>query len=570
MFPRFLYFTASLHVAGAPAGPPGPGRAAPDSVAVLHSARRAQATFEWQRRRHVPAGPGNPFNRCDARIGRFCYWYEEGGNSTPKEPDDIRAGRDQLLATLAEAGARLPGDEWITGQRVRYLVEAGKPQTALAVALGCSASTWWCAALRGLALHAAGDIAGADSSFATALVALPPAERCRWTDISALLDDALRDRYERSSCEEREELAARWWWLATPLFSRPANDRRTEHFARVTLARIEDGGANPYGLRWGDDLRELLIRYGEPTYWTEDRPATALHEAAIGGHEPTPSFHFGPAPHALVDPAEARPEDWAVGTPLARERYAPAYARHVTPLEAQIATYRRGDSLLVVAAFDLSHDTAFADGAPHGALVLARDDHVVARGVRHTLAPQGEVLMARAPAEPLLVSLEVLDTVHRSAARTRFGLGHPERAARVSLSDVLLFDPPDSLPTTLTDVLPFVRPSGRVATGQRLGLFWEIYGLDPAGEVVTTSLELSGERRGWLRRAIEAVGLAHRSSAVRLRWDEAPSQEGGTAPRALVLDLSGLAPGRYRIELSVSPAGYAPVTVQREIHVVRR
>src|SRR2546425_1895409 len=33
-----------------------------------------------------------------------------------------------LLAVLDDAGARLPGDEWIAGQRVRYLVEAGRSE----------------------------------------------------------------------------------------------------------------------------------------------------------------------------------------------------------------------------------------------------------------------------------------------------------------------------------------------------------------------------------------------------------------------------------------------------------
>src|SRR3989454_12816547 len=98
----------------------------PDSLTTLRAARRAQATFEAIRRQHLPYGSGHAGGPCDLRIGRFCYWYDDDRSPPehpPAEPQPIRNARATLLAALDDAGARLPGDEWIAGQRVRYRSE---------------------------------------------------------------------------------------------------------------------------------------------------------------------------------------------------------------------------------------------------------------------------------------------------------------------------------------------------------------------------------------------------------------------------------------------------------------
>jgi hypothetical protein len=557
-------------VQGPPAIP-----AAGDSQAVLRAARGAQTGFERERRMHLPtARDRGGRDTCDARIGRFCYWYDGGDDSTPREPATIERARERLLAALEHAAALLPEDDWIAGQRVRYLLEAHRPAAAAAVARSCVATRWWCEALGGLVLHAAGAFAAAESSFEVALRDMPPPERCRWTDISALLDDESRQAYQRAGCAAREQLAARWWWLATPLLSRPANDRRTEHFARVTLATIEAGSATTYDVSWGDDLRELLIRYGEPVAWAETRPATALQDAVVFGSEATPSFQFGPPQHVFEQPAQARADEWNLSPATARERYAPAYARRFTPLAHQVAVFRRGDSVLVVAAYDLSRDSLFAGRAVRAALAVAGGrEGAPPVVVEHEAAARGpDVLLATAPAGPHVASLEVVDAAARHVARARLGCDQRDRAARVAVSDLLLFAAPipDSLPASLTETLPLVYGSARLPPQDRLGLFWEVYGLDPAGETVAMSLHLTAERRSWLARVAAAVGLGPRRRAVELRWDETPRPQRGVSPRALALDVSGIGPGRYRLELSVTASGAAPVTAIREIELARR
>src|SRR2546426_5521256 len=93
--------------------------------------------------------------------------------------------------------------------------------------------------------HVAGDYAGADSAYRIALRDMPRDERCRWTDVSLLLDGELARRYRRLPCDERGAFEERLWWLAQPLYSLSGNDRRSEHLARATMARIEQDARSP-------------------------------------------------------------------------------------------------------------------------------------------------------------------------------------------------------------------------------------------------------------------------------------------------------------------------------------
>jgi len=552
-----------------------PAAQLPDSQHILRSARAAQAAFESIRRHNLPQEPGHGGSDCDERIGRFCYWYDDDDETVqppPPESGTITRARDRLLAALDTAAAAVPGDEWIAGQRVRYLLQSGRPAEALGAARTCGAAPWWCEALAGLALHVAGEYGPADSAYRAALDAMPADERCRWSDVSSLLDGALARRYRRLPCDERGAFERRLWWLAQPLYSLPGNDRRTEHLARVTMARIEVDARSTYGVFWGDDLRELTLRYGWPTYWTRSEPATlsGLADPPISGHEPQPAFHFLPDGAAFDDPGSATPQVWDVRAPRARERYAPRYATAFAPLEQKVSLFPRRDSCLVVAAYDVGADTLFSHDSLQAALVLARDERTVPVIERRPDARASDVIVAKADCAPQLVSVELVAPARRHVARARYGVRPPgDPAAGLSLSDILLFDPPDSLPTQLAAALPYVRGSTVVDSRSRLGLFWEIAGLD-SGEVVTTEVTVQPVRTGWLRKAAESLRLAGRRASVRLEWREVPERHGSMAGRALALDLSGLSPGPYRIELVVRGPRGQRASVARDITVRER
>jgi hypothetical protein len=103
--------------------------------------------------------------------------------------------------------------------------------------------------------------------------------------------------------------------------------------------------------------------------------------------------------------------------------------------------------------------------------------------------------------------------------------------------------------------------------GSRIGLYWEAYGLASEGEPLATMVSVVPERVGWLRGAAESVGLVSRSRPVRLEWTEQGKPRDGIAARALVVDLSPLGPGRYRIELAVTAAGRRTASASRAIRI---
>jgi hypothetical protein len=538
----------------------------PDSSRLAARARDAQAEFERARMFLLRTGSAGD-SHCDARIGRFCYSYSGGADGRlPPEPAGIGRARAKLLVVLDSVARAIPGDAWVAGQRVRYWLEAGQPDSAVAAARWCRASAWWCAALQGLARHETGDFEAAERAFDTALDSMPETERCRWTDLSDLLEKALRDRYRRLSCAERRGFEERVWWLARPLWSLRGNDRRTEHFARLTMARLLEDARWALG-DWGEDARELIVRYGWPLAWERDDCGGWCRPIPLG-YLQEPSFHFLPEPEAfdagLPDDAKQ-----GVNAEWARERYAPAYAARFEDLTPDFAAFLRGDSTLVVAGWEVSSDTALQDSGLVAALVLARDERSPEVVTRRRAAHGAGALIAEAAWAPSLASLELVAPDHRAAGRIRARLAPlaPSRGA-VTLSGILLFDPADSLPADLPAALARLHVGG-VPAGERVGIYWEAYGL-ASGEDVPTAVTVAPGHRGLLTRVAAALGLAPKSGSIRLEWHETAHPPQGTLARALVLDLAALKPGRYRVDVTVSPPGRGRVTSSRTVSVVRQ
>src|SRR5690606_21216331 len=150
----------------------------------------------------------------------------------PDEAEVIVRSRERLLGELASAAAEIPGDRWVTGQRVRYLVEAQRYEEARAAAEACAAAAWWCDALRGYAAHYGGDAGAADSAFSSMRGAMPEETRAEWTDLSVILDGRPLRRYRRLEDDARGEFEQRFWSLADPLLQTGGNDLRSEHFSR--------------------------------------------------------------------------------------------------------------------------------------------------------------------------------------------------------------------------------------------------------------------------------------------------------------------------------------------------
>ena len=544
-----------------------------DSARTLGSARSAQAAFERLRFRFLPwTEDGGAPDRCDERIGRFCLWHDDGDETDwvpPPEPEQVKQGREALIARLAQAAAQYPGDQWVAGQRVRYLVEAGRADEAVAAARECRAG-WWCGALEGYALHLAGKTESADSAFAASLAAMPGKERAEWTDVSPLLPDGDVRAFRRLR-EQDAEAEQRFWWLADPFWAFPGNDLRTEHLSRNVADRLQDRAFVTEGISWGDDLREILVRFGEPIGWERVRPDNPLFtqgRASVVTHYAPDSRNFVPPVRFLQDPAAIGDGDWSLDDPDMRAAYAPAYTGAVGVLEHQVARFRRGDSALVVAAFALDPDSVPPGSVTDAALVLATDHRTEPRIAHETVTGlRGVVSLAAEPGDRVM-SLETQTLQAKRAGRARYGLRLPAAGGGVAVSDVLLLESADPLPSTLEDAVPQARGSTRVRAGESLGLFWEVYGLPERPDTVGIAVSVHRGSKGLGRRLAEGLGLVGEATPIQVRWDEETPGE-ATLARTLVLAIRDLSPGEYTLELTVTPREGEPATTRRALRVER-
>ena len=520
--------------------------------------REAQARFEFVRRAHLPVVVAGG-SRCDVRVGRFCYWYDSAPPPRVPEAREITTARERLLAVLDSAARTRPSDAWIAGQRIRYLLDAARPADALEV--GCGARPWWCAALRGMALHYSGDYASAELSFKQALNEMPPALRCEWADIRLLLEPALAREMERLSCAERERFAARLWRLAQPLWISGGSDVRTEYLSRRVMAMVLDGTVSPHGLRWAGDTRELLLRYGWSDSYTRSPPIMSTVSWEVTAHAREPSWNVLPSLSGLGDRWIAR-DDWQLRDPLARMRYSPRHVSALHDLPHQLIRVPRGDSMLVAVAM---HPSAQRGGARVGLGVLRRGSEVALTPGESTAASAVWITRQMTSRDTTVVSIEALADSGGRAARARYSIAPPS-CTSACLSDLLLFKPVPG-----RDSLRLDEALGRailptLSRESPLGVWWELEA--PPGATLAMRLTLEPARPNPFRRLAERLGLAESRSTIRLRW-QVVSRPGNTVNQ-VVLRLPEGARGAYRLSLTAQPQGAPPVTALREIHITDR
>lgn len=538
---------------------------APQDPRMLRDARAAQVRFEGLRRMHLPRDrSGSPGSACDARIGRFCYWYDSTEAPVVPEPRRISEARSSLLAFLDSASARNPSDGWLAGQRIRYLIEAGRSDAAVVAARACQAERWWCAALEGLSLHVSERYVAADSAFAAALREMPEAQRCAWLDLSGVAPERLTRELSRATCDERSRLADRLWMLGQPLWSTPGNDLRTEHFARLTMATILPRSATAHGMSWGDDSRELLLRYGWAEWFTRQDPDLGLSTLSprITGHDREPSYSLFPEVQSVASPARLDASSWRLRAPVARSRYAPRHIKRLSALSHQLVRFPRGDSTLLAVAYAVT-DTALTHDSISGAIGLYGESGL--RVHRSAGGPHG-LLSALVPSDTLVMSVEVLGTRSKRAARARYTIEPLACGGAWCLSDLLLFDPSRGYVGTDVDlVLPEALTEARVSTRGTLGVLWEIQGM-PSMEPIWLSLTVEPLPVGLARRIANRLHLAPKADRVRLRWQS--SQPRSSRVENVTLRLPTKARGKYRVVLTVEPPNGPALSASRDIELV--
>lgn len=527
-----------------------------DSADVLRSARVAQQRFESLRRARLPTDwHGGGSGRCDARIGRYCYWYDSTETKPVAESRAITVARERLIAGLDSAARRSPRDGWIAGQHVRYLLEAGRPDSAVVAARQCESERWWCTALEGLALHVGERYVAADSAFNAALARMPESQRCDWLDIRQLVERRLAQQLSRADCAQRARLGGRLVFLAQPLWIVPGRDWRTEILARRTMALLLARAANPQ-MSWGDDSRELLMRYGWSEWFTRSEPVGLYSSAVVTGHDREPSYNVFPAVASVRAP-RLTPDAWNLRAPLAQSRYSPRTLERLGALRHQLARFRRGDSLVVVVRVATTDTSLQHDSTSAALMAWARDSA--------WMSPlEGGTGMLVVPSDTIVVSVEVLGQRGRHAERARYTVDPLPRAGRATLSDLLLYSPESGNTDSLASVLPAALPDARVSARVPLGVYWELDGVAKAPAAL--SLTVEPLRVSAARRLATALHLAPALAPVRLRWQSVAES---AQAQHVTVRLPDNARGSYRMALTVQQPGGPVLTTSRVIEVVR-
>ncbi len=547
---------------------PLPDYAVASELAVRRTAERAVRGFEQRRMRLLPDIPSSVGGSGDIIIGRYRYAAGEADDLTPPpaEPREIADLRRSLLRTLDSASRAARRDEWIRARLVWYAIEAGDTALAVAAAHGCRDDelAWWCDALVGLALHASHDFLAAERAFDRALSAMPESTRCRWTDVSVLLDGDAERLVRRTPCADRAMLDARLWWLADPFHSVEGNELRSEHFARHTFAMLHDRWRASHPLGWGSDMREIVLRYAWPVAWSRDRvqersPTQPGYSPAITGHEPNPAYDFFPDGAALESPYDASEASWRLKRPRATTHYAHPNAAPLQPLRHQIARFRRGDSLLIVGAWNATDDTLFNSTPGRVAFVVSSDNgQPTVIATSEGVGARG-ALMLTVPNTDHIASLELFAGNSRAAARARRGVRALDPASSVSAFDILLLEP-GAQPRSLAEAVRHLLPDGELDADRRVTLYWEIYGLDSA-MLPRVTVSVSRVRASRARRLAEKLGLREEPQPVQMQWQtDAPAAAG-----SVTLDLRDRPAGTWRVSITVALPDGVIATANREL-----
>jgi hypothetical protein len=110
------------------------------------------------------------------------------------------------------------------------------------------------------------------------------------------------------------------------------------------------------------------------------------------------------------------------------------------------------------------------------------------------------------------------------------------------------------------------RGNAAFAPGESVSVFWEVYD-PPVRDPVSATLVVEQRHRGFLRRAVEWLGLARREPPVELEWTVSWPATTAVAPGTITLELPPSQEGTFLLTLRIATSSGATVVSQREITV---
>jgi len=463
------------------------------------------------------------------------------------------------VAAVVAAAGRHPDDAYAQGQAVFALTRSGALVAAQRVVDGCSVEGWWCTMLQGHVAAESGKVLAAERAFDHMIAQMPEEVRCKWTDLSWILPDAVWGEIDSSDCLVRVARSETIWWLSDPSHLLEGSEAKVVHYNRVVLAALHDDQILRLRGRVADGTGHSLSHHR--SVLRRGMPDERFDRAWERTYRQT--YSLIPDSEALLAPTHAPARAWRLGEGGGSVQTEVDLSL-LDPLPSQVAFFERGDSILVTAAIDLTHGPVLDGGGiweaamilgqgPEGPMLItssaeSRDHYVFRRSV---------------PWDRYLVSLEAITS--SGLARTRFGNGltHPSESP-TRVSDLLLFSAEDlSGVESLDEALPTMRGGTRWTSGERVGLYLEVYGPSrPDGYDVSVSLT---PRSSVLGRIGRVLGFESRRP-VEVTWRN--QSDDNVAVVSFTVALANVEPGDYVVEVTVETGSRRSIRVSRQLRVL--
>jgi hypothetical protein len=235
----------------------------------------------------------------------------------------------------------------------------------------------------------------------------------------------------------------------------------------------------------------------------------------------------------------------------------------LTTLDAQFAMMKRGDSALVIAVYAHSSGDSVQHSAVLGISGIQNDS--AARSAAAGDSADTRIWRAHALWKGMMVTMEKFDPTRRLDARARQWLAPPPHVAGApDISTLLLFsaDTAESV-ATLDDAVKHALTQDRLRDTRRLGVYWEVY-RDSASSAVhadsaaddstgsSSMLTVARTDGGVMRWLGQALHVTPGDSPITAKWRDGHGTTGAES-HSVVLDLSALPAGRYRVTVAVGP-----------------
>ena len=577
----------------------------PDTLAAIRKVNDAFSERYWNSIVNKPGGWGPPGRGriSQEEIGDWLGWRcspDEGaqfcfGGDWVREvcPGDVfcHPPTGDLEELLLESARQHPESGYLTGQAVFNLTRFGRPLDAMQIAESCEAEEGWCRALEGHVLHSVGRVQESETRFRQFIETTPDSVRCRYADATWLVGQwsfvevrqnprppEIWTSWQDHPCGQRLTVSDTLWWLADPLYIVDGNDRWAEHvdrMLRTTWATqiIRSKPSQEWPRAWQDARRAGWIRRGpfDSFQWETSNPSLFV---ALWTSRKAARYHFMPdfRGEGFQEPV------WRLVGEMDEEGYTPPYGTF-HPLPVQIARFRHTGSAAAVGTSSESQPRStsmhlalaatvrgspIADAAEAAYLVLTDAPDSFPLQLQAPFTEERAVFLAQATPKRYVTSLEVL---------TEAGIGRhretvePLAAEGPGLSDILLYEPvglaePDSLMAAASSMLG----TTEVEDVRELGLYWEVYG--PAAETpLAFTLRLEEEGGGFVERLRRLLPGGAEEATGTLSWTEPAA--GPVSPKAIVLGVQELDPGRYTLVLQVGWEGQEEVLERRRELVIR-